>query len=762
MTTYIILYLFLYLFQLMAFWDVVHFLNDNSVEAVPHIWFKNKTCAWPKDPKQIKKFIEKRKIPNEKEFVFYPARKFKEKSYESLSEARSKSIKAVHNSDLSTTEDDRVKNKRLRRRKCLSLSPNLKKKISKSSHNITADTFPPRYRLKKEHVTPEKSELKVKDYEDNSSADDSDKDSTWKPITNSVVFDKISDNDDSEDDSAGKKYLPPGEKFSYRRYGSNSDLLSSPASDNIKIVSDTNKINTSDHEIQFINTSNGKWSVEKDDDTSMIFQKSIDGNSMRIKRVLFANDEDNNSKKSDSTTSNLIKEKLDSGNSAINDNNSIRLKETDNDFQKFVMNNLINLKYEIGLMSNMVRSNYTNIEALMNISNKNLNSTSSCNDKFNIDQILPVKSESELKALEDNLKIDDFKTSMVTKLSVLINNNDLGNSVRRVVGRMFNDNILSYYSLFGFKQKLSFSSLLSYRVIIDSIRKSVKYNNVPEKDIDNCLGTWLSHAPFRIKKKRSKKSQMIIIVIKNVLIFWPNLYMVGINIEDKKDSEMNAIARKLKEKYKRNATAAAKQKAAPPATNKTSNQEIMTNNCVYIESIKGRFAWELIGGCDIPYIVRVINAVPEAVPAIVPYCSIDGNKFVPIFYFEGDTERLIPLAVKLGNWNLAYVKFCCYFVQVLKNEFLDSVSWEMSSNRVNPLGVWFRTSLDVLPAEITIPRRNRSIAPQCNNTGYSYTIQPQPQTQPENQSPSTFNNYLLARRNRRLFIYHSATAPDSA
>lgn len=77
------------------------------------------------------------------------------------------------------------------------------------------------------------------------------------------------------------------------------------------------------------------------------------------------------------------------------------------------MNNLINLKYEIGLMSNMVRSNYTNIEALMNISNKNLNSTLSCNDKFNIDQILPVKSESELKALEDNLKIDDFKTSMV-------------------------------------------------------------------------------------------------------------------------------------------------------------------------------------------------------------------------------------------------------------------------------------------------------------------------------------------------------------
>lgn len=64
-------------------------------------------------------------------------------------------------------------------------------------------------------------------------------------------------------------------------------------------------------------------------------------------------------------------------------------------------------------MSNMVRSNYANIEVLMNNSNKNLNSTSSSNDEFNIDQILPVKSESELKALEDNLKVVDFKISLV-------------------------------------------------------------------------------------------------------------------------------------------------------------------------------------------------------------------------------------------------------------------------------------------------------------------------------------------------------------
>lgn len=65
----------------MPFWDVVNFVDDNSVEAVPNIWYKKNMCAWPKDTKQIKKFIEKRKEPNSKEFDFYPARKFKDKSY---------------------------------------------------------------------------------------------------------------------------------------------------------------------------------------------------------------------------------------------------------------------------------------------------------------------------------------------------------------------------------------------------------------------------------------------------------------------------------------------------------------------------------------------------------------------------------------------------------------------------------------------------------------------------------------------------------
>jgi len=56
---------------------------------------------------------------------------------------------------------------------------------------------------------------------------------------------------------------------------------------------------------------------------------------------------------------------------------------------------------------------------------------------------------------------------------------------------------------------------------------------------------------------------------------------------------------------------------------------------------------------------------------VVPYCIIDKQKYLPLFYFEGPKENLIHRAVKLENWNLAYLKFCCK-LQGIKNKYLTS------------------------------------------------------------------------------------------
>ncbi|KAG8297535.1 hypothetical protein J6590_033059 [Homalodisca vitripennis] len=57
--------------------------------------------------------------------------------------------------------------------------------------------------------------------------------------------------------------------------------------------------------------------------------------------------------------------------------------------------------------------------------------------------------------------------------------------------------------------------------------------------------------------------------------------------------------------------------------------------------------------------------------SVVPYTVKNNNKFVPLFYFEGETDNLKLKAEKLEDWDLAYLKFCCK-VQGIRNELFAS------------------------------------------------------------------------------------------
>lgn len=56
-------------------WSIVHFSNENSVCAVPSSWMKKNKCAWPK--KDVKRFLERRVMPNTFDFNFLSARLLK-------------------------------------------------------------------------------------------------------------------------------------------------------------------------------------------------------------------------------------------------------------------------------------------------------------------------------------------------------------------------------------------------------------------------------------------------------------------------------------------------------------------------------------------------------------------------------------------------------------------------------------------------------------------------------------------------------------
>ncbi|XP_018329512.1 uncharacterized protein LOC108739906 isoform X2 [Agrilus planipennis] len=53
--------------------------------------------------------------------------------------------------------------------------------------------------------------------------------------------------------------------------------------------------------------------------------------------------------------------------------------------------------------------------------------------------------------------------------------------------------------------------------------------------------------------------------------------------------------------------------------------------------------------------------------SVVPYTIYNNQKYVPLFYFEGETENLKLKADKLEGWDLSYLKFCCK-VQGIRNE----------------------------------------------------------------------------------------------
>lgn len=58
---------------------------------------------------------------------------------------------------------------------------------------------------------------------------------------------------------------------------------------------------------------------------------------------------------------------------------------------------------------------------------------------------------------------------------------------------------------------------------------------------------------------------------------------------------------------------------------------------------------------------------------VVPYCVKDGQKYIPLFYFEDKVENLSCHSIKIADWDLAYLKLCCE-IQGIRNEFFTSDS----------------------------------------------------------------------------------------
>lgn len=55
-------------------YSVVHFYDDESVEAIPSDWIKDDLCAWPTNQNCVSKYIQNKHKPNDFDFTYLKAR----------------------------------------------------------------------------------------------------------------------------------------------------------------------------------------------------------------------------------------------------------------------------------------------------------------------------------------------------------------------------------------------------------------------------------------------------------------------------------------------------------------------------------------------------------------------------------------------------------------------------------------------------------------------------------------------------------------
>uniref|UniRef100_A0A2S2PM63 DUF4806 domain-containing protein n=1 Tax=Schizaphis graminum TaxID=13262 RepID=A0A2S2PM63_SCHGA len=464
-------------------WYVIHFKKDNTVDVVPSSWYKNGLCAWPIKNSNIKKIVQKKEPPNKKDFKWHIARKLGS-CYDTYEQAKYKARIAQESSDLSGTEN--LKDRKIRAKIIdNSPSPEQKKMAIKS---------PPGIFLNKELVS------------DSESKDDSDLDPDFTLHIDSSPIRQFFSNDNNE--NVHIVYSPNEKSFLKTKTLSDSKLLKSQK----KCLSYTQPTKASNSKDLFASFKTSEMETLSKSQRNIPskrklfddFQEALELNDFSEKSCFEQQNPDDFSsaltlKKISSTASNQ-------GLTLSNRKTSIEPTMSLAEFQKYVVNTLSTIKYDLNCCVSTNQQINANMNTLLeNLSKNAVTSDDGFND-YDLNDVFPIESLEALQEFEFKLQRNEnnFKTIMVRKLSLLVTNKSVGDSVRRVLSRMFDDKVLENYSTYGFKKKLRFSSLYSYQLLFDVLRTNIKYKTVPEKDIDSDIGTWLAHAHFRRVKKLNK------------------------------------------------------------------------------------------------------------------------------------------------------------------------------------------------------------------------------------------------------------------
>merc|ERR1719295_323439 len=102
-------------------------------------------------------------------------------------------------------------------------------------------------------------------------------------------------------------------------------------------------------------------------------------------------------------------------------------------------------------------------------------------------------------------------------------------------------------------------------------------------------------------------------------------------------------------------------------------KEAFTSKDMVVKLSDGKEFYRFLDLCYKKLVLKKSNATDRCGffringESVVPYTMKEGVKYVPLFYFEGETDHLELESDKVDGWDLAYLKFCCK-VQGIRNE----------------------------------------------------------------------------------------------
>merc|ERR1719342_941191 len=106
-------------------------------------------------------------------------------------------------------------------------------------------------------------------------------------------------------------------------------------------------------------------------------------------------------------------------------------------------------------------------------------------------------------------------------------------------------------------------------------------------------------------------------------------------------------------------------------------KEAFTSKDMVVKLSDGKEFYRFLDLCYKKLVLKKSNATDRCGffringESVVPYTMKEGVKYVPLFYFEGETDHLKLKSEKVDGWDLAYLKFCCK-VQGIRNELFSN------------------------------------------------------------------------------------------